>query len=167
MIKENVYKAAMDYYRYDPESGGIYILKSRSSRYLEGDVMDRIVTSGYIQLSAISTIIYAHRFAYYYMTHSLPDEVDHINGVKHDNRWCNLRSCTHSQNMKNQNIHHTNTSGYRGVSKTNNKKVDKWRGQIACNGKRYQKFGFLSPEDANDWVVGMSIELYGDMYIAK
>jgi hypothetical protein len=48
--------------------------------------------------------------------------VDHLNGITLDNRKCNLRNCTHSENLKNQKISIKNTSGYKGVSWNKNHK---------------------------------------------
>lgn len=46
-----------------------------------------------------------------------PDELvtDHINRIKLDNRRCNLRSVTQSQNNYNRPLSKLNTSGYCGV----------------------------------------------------
>lgn len=60
--------------------------------------------------------------------------VDHINGDPLDNRRCNLRLATQSQNMGNARRHHDNT-GFKGT--TLNKKTGRWVAQICVRGKRY------------------------------
>ena len=72
-------------------------------------------------------------------------EVDHINGDPSDNRKCNLRICTHSENLKNQKKNSRNTSGYNGVGYDKNKK--RWCAEIIVNGKRYRK-RFKTKEEA-------------------
>jgi hypothetical protein len=57
-------------------------------------------------------------------------EIDHKNRNKLDNRKCNLRPCTKSQNQGNRKPNKNNTSGYRGVTfKCNN-----WAATIVING---------------------------------
>lgn len=65
-------------------------------------------------------------------------EVDHINGDTLDNRRCNLRICTHAENMANRKIHRDNTSGYRGVYWS--KERNMWRVQIYINGKKIDRY---------------------------
>ena len=46
--------------------------------------------------------MYAHRFAFLFMTGSIPDEIDHIDGKQGNNRWENLRACSKSDNIANR-----------------------------------------------------------------
>ena len=59
--------------------------------------------------------------------------VDHINHDKLDNRKCNLRVCTRSENLCNKILSDKNTSGYKGVCYVKDKK--KWQAVIgkSCN----------------------------------
>lgn len=53
-----------------------------------------------------------------------PDgEIDHINGIRTDNRICNLREVSRSENQKNKKIPKNNTSGVIGVSYCKRDKV--------------------------------------------
>ncbi len=61
-------------------------------------------------------------------------DVDHISGDKSDNRRCNLRLCTHQQNMFNQNLRNTNSTGYTGVSYS--KAMRKFESYIHKDGRK-------------------------------
>lgn len=70
-------------------------------------------------------------------------EIDHKNGNGLDNRRCNLRFCTQSQNLQNQQRRYTGISQYKGVSwKKQNKK---WQAYIRLNCKP-QYIGYFSDE---------------------
>ena len=60
--------------------------------------------------------------------------IDHVNHNCLDNRKCNLRVCSHQQNMSNS-YSFTGTSKYKGVSW--HKIISKWQSQIGtdCNKK--------------------------------
>lgn len=62
------------------------------------------------------------------------EQVDHINGNGLDNRRCNLRICSQSQNQANSKIRKDNTSGYKGI--TFHKATNKWQAQIQINKER-------------------------------
>lgn len=59
-------------------------------------------------------------------------KVDHKNGNRSDNRLCNLRFVTDSQNAQNSIKRLNTTSKYRGVSKYRNV----WRCEISINNRR-------------------------------
>jgi len=64
------------------------------------------------------------------------DMVDHINRYPLDNRNCNLRKTTHTENNKNS-TNTNKTSLMTGV--TFNSKDEAWRGRIKINGKEHNK----------------------------
>ena len=89
-----------------------------------------------------AAIFLAHRLAWMYMYGNFPpDEIDHINGVRDDNRIINLRAVSHAENAKNQRINSTNTSGVTGVSW--NKAAQKWKAQVRQDNKTLY-FGIYS-----------------------
>jgi len=88
-----------------------------------------------------------HRLAFLYMTGSWPSHhVDHINGVRADNRWCNLREATAHENHKNREMSDKNTSGFVGVSW--NESRGKWCAQITVMRKAMNLGRFTHKEDA-------------------
>lgn len=88
--------------------------------------------SGYMQVGIGDKVYYQHRLAWLYMTGEWPDsEIDHINGIRDDNRWCNLRLATSSQNGMNTALSSVNTSGIKGVSW--DKRNKKWCATIKIN----------------------------------
>ncbi len=71
---------------------------------------------------------------------------DHINGVRTDNRRCNLRHVSHLENCYNRAMKTKNRSGYKGVSPI--PKTSKWGSQIQADGKTHRLGSFDTPEDA-------------------
>ena len=75
------------------------------------------------------------------------ETIDHINHKRHDNRKCNLRKATYSQNGMNRSITKRNTSGVKGVSWY--KSRNKWIAYISFN-KRFINLGYF--DNFNDAV---------------
>jgi hypothetical protein len=103
-------------FSYNPETGLMTRLKPTAHRTKTGDVITRVEPLGYTVVQIDKKIYKVHRLAWLYMTGEWPKEIDHINGIRNDNRWCNLRKATRSQNQINGRIRSNNKTGYKGVS---------------------------------------------------
>lgn len=86
----------------------------------------------------------AHRVAFCMTYGYFPKYVDHINGIRHDNRICNLREATKVINGRNQKKNALNTSGVTGVYWWKAGQV--WRAQIGVEGKRLYLGAFETKE---------------------
>jgi len=72
--------------------------------------------------------------------------IDHINGNALDNRWNNLRICSHSQNIRNQKPQIGKTSKYKGVFL--DKRTNKWGVKIKVNMKKIHLGQFCNELEA-------------------
>lgn len=103
---------------YNPETGLFVWLKNRGRLAKCGSVAGSLDTHGYLHITISGKIYLSHRLAFLFMTGEFPiDCVDHINRVRTDNRWCNLRDATKRQNSNNKN----NGNKYVGVTKFGNR----------------------------------------------
>ena len=125
---------------YSPDTG-LFIRRKqgRGTRCKIGDVAGSTQVTGYVAIQVLSIMYRAHRLAWLYVYGEWPqDQIDHVNGIRDDNRICNLRQATNSENKMNTKIMKNNTSGYKGVHwcKTKNK----WQAKITVN-KKYISLG--------------------------
>lgn len=127
---------------YDPETG-VLTWKWRPRGLFDSDKGWRIAnakcagkptgcvsSSGYSQVNFFGKIFPAHRLIWLLVYGEWPDDVDHINGVKHDNRLCNLRNVSHAENTRNASLRSDNSSGVSGVYLRENRR--QWRAQIGA-----------------------------------
>ncbi len=88
---------------YDKDTGAL-IYKAQRGKRKAGDRADRksLHPAGYWRVCLLGDWFWAHRVVWLYLYSEWPQhDVDHINGDKSDNRECNLRSVTHSENQQN------------------------------------------------------------------
>jgi len=108
--------------------------KSWNTRY-SGKKATTVDGKGYLVISIFEKRYLVHRLAWLYTYGEWPDVIDHINGVKTDNRLCNIRNVTQQSNHMNNRKARNNTSGATGVYL--NKRNNLWCAQMKFNGKTY------------------------------
>ena len=87
----------------------------------------------YRRISILNRRYYEHRIIFLLFHKRFPSTVDHINQDKHDNRIENLREVSPAENNLNKPIQSRNTSGYKGVLRTESGK--RWKAQISIAGR--------------------------------
>lgn len=102
--------------------------------------------NGYIRFMLFKRNYILHRLIWLYMTGEWPDQVDHINGIRSDNRWENLRNVTKADNNRNQKRRKDNSSGFTGVYK--DVMNGKWISKINVNNKCIHLGRFSSKQEA-------------------
>jgi hypothetical protein len=105
---------------------GVFTRKiSLNTKVKVGDVAGGKDTKGYVCIRVVGKTYKAHRLAWLYVYGNIPiAEIDHINGIKDDNRIANLRDVTKSVNQQNRRF-------VKGYSKDGNR----WKAQIRFGGK--------------------------------
>lgn len=118
------------------------ILYSKINRYKtttkKGSVIGYPCESGYLRTGLNYKTYKIHRLIFIMFHGYSPKEIDHINGIKTDNRIENLREVTTSQNQCNKSISKRNTTGIKNVTK----ECSKWRVRISVN-KKMINIGFF------------------------
>ena len=126
---------------------GIFTNKiaTRSSGF--GVVIGNPSSSGHLQFTYKMQSFLLHRLVFLYMEGLQLDKdthVDHINGIKTDNRYANLRKCTRAQNLHNSKTMFRNKTGVKGVTISKGK----YRGTVCLQGVNHNAGVFLSLEEA-------------------
>ena len=108
-------------------------------------VIDAI--DGYRRIKVDGKSYKAHRLAFLYVTGAFPpDQVDHVNMIRDDNRWRNLRAASRSENLRNCGPRKSNKCGYKVVSAHGN---GKWQADICVNQRSIYLGVFNTPEEAH------------------
>lgn len=115
-------------------------LIDNGKRCWKGKIAGSINSYGYKIIRINKKAYRSGRLAWFYMTGEWPKPfIDHINCIKDDDRWINLREADERQSIHNKGISIRNTSGFKGV--TFRHSVNKWQAAINLNGV-YHDLGF-------------------------
>ncbi len=144
---------------YDAETGVFTWRVTKSNRAPAGSIAGVVGVIGYVVIGVDKRRLLAHRLAFVWMTGELPEEIDHINGVRSDNRWVNLRPCTRSQNNANR-PPRPSKSGEPGVYK--DPRSNSWIAEVCFGGKRVWQRSFKTKELAATARRRKHAEIYGE-----
>lgn len=147
---------------YNSETGELR-WSSQTAKNIRGKVAGSISDRGYLYVKVSGKSCRAHRLAFAIHHGCFPKgDIDHINGIKTDNRICNLRDVSKSVNKQNQlKPRADNRLGIMGVACER----DKYRAKISINGKRVDLGTYATPEQAHQiylsakrkWHIGCTI----------
>jgi hypothetical protein len=135
---------------YDPETGILRWRVSIGSRG-KGSVAGTPSSDGrYLAVRYKGKYYQVSRLAFLWMIGRWPEpEADHQNLDKLDNRWCNLREATKSQNAANRAALHTNKVGFKGVIRVTRYGVTKYEARIRVNGRQQHLGRFDTAQEAH------------------
>jgi hypothetical protein len=123
-------------YTCNPQTGEVFGSK--------GNVIRSKSSSSYLVIRLRNNekgyVLYSHQFIWYWVNKEIVDCIDHINGIKNDNRISNLRSVTQQQNLFNRK--------FKGYSW--NKNSNKYQSRIMIDGKNIYLGYYNTEQEAKE-----------------
>lgn len=138
--------------RYDPETGLFIRRVSVTSAGRAGAIAGSVYRNGYRVIAIEKKDYAAHRLAWFYVHGEWPPagaHVDHINGVKDDNRIENLRIASASMNSQNQRQPHADKVSCKLIGATWDKMYGNWKAQLTYKKKTIYLGRFKTAEEAH------------------
>ena len=149
-----------DLLSYDPETGLFTWLVQRGPARA-GDVAGCVSSGGYCRIRLDGRLYEGHRLVWLYLFNRAPaHEIDHVNGLRHDNRLVNLREATDSQNQGNRALGRDNKSGFKGVFWRES--TERWYAKITYQGKQKHLGSFTDSASAKAAYDQAAGELFGE-----
>lgn len=149
---------------YDPGTGAFTWIgpAKRRARRVPGNRLGYPMQQhGYLETRVEGRRYLLHRLAWLYMTGKWPQaEVDHVNHIRSDNRWANLRAASRRQNAANISRSARNTSGVKGV--WFDRERHKWTAMIGGHETRRPLGRFATKEEAVAARNRAAFERYGE-----
>lgn len=96
--------------------------------------------------AVLGKILLAHRIAWAITHGRWPNHfLDHINGIRSDNRLCNLREATNAENLRNRGVQKDSESGIKGVRF--DRRYGRWQARITVE-RRQKHLGYYDTPEA-------------------
>jgi hypothetical protein len=132
---------------YDQDTG-IFTWKIKPRANVElGAIAGWSCNKGYINIKIYKKTYKAHRLVYFYINGIFPlKQIDHINGIKYDNRLCNLRDSTNRENCSNKTRHRNGKL----IGASFHQRDQIWSSQIYFNKKAYYLGRFKTELEAHN-----------------
>jgi len=136
------------YFHYNPTTGEVHriVRTTRVGNEKKIFKLCKTYSGGYLRTSIHNKHILNHRLAWIYTYGEEPEEIDHINHIKDDNRLVNLRNVTREENNRNTSLRKNSTSGYVGVCY--NKVNGTWLAQVQYKGNRVLRKTYKTKAEA-------------------
>lgn len=151
--------------KYDKETGVFSWLITRPNipKIKIGTPAGYLNPNGYIYIRISGKYYKAHRLAFLYETGKMPiNDVDHIDGIKNNNAFLNLRNATRIENSRNRSFQSNNTTGFKGV--TFCKYHKKYKAYCSINGVKKSLGYFSTPEEASEAYEKYASSNFGEFY---
>jgi len=102
---------------YDAESGMLLWRNGNGRNVNPWQQANSLNSSGYYAVKIQNKSYRVHRLIWLYVNGKFPDgDIDHKNRIRNDNRLCNLRDVSRTDNAQNISLPKHNKSGHIGVS---------------------------------------------------
>lgn len=120
-------------FKYNPETGNLTYRFTQAAGKT-GEIATINHSGGYLSVRINGKDYLTHRIIWLYMKGYLPLQIDHINHVRDDNRWINLREVSNRENHLNESIPNNSTTNVLGVSLI--KATNRFRAYIVIHNKQ-------------------------------
>lgn len=105
--------------KYDPLTGKLFWKERASPAWFNGKHAGKealnCLDNGYLTGVLDGAKAMSHRVIWAMQTGEWPDQIDHIDGDRANNKWANLRSVSYTEQSRNRKLNARNKSGVPGV----------------------------------------------------
>lgn len=158
------YEGAKARVSYDSETGSLHWVKPpRTNPTAFGVKAGTETNQGYREIWVHGFKFREHNLIWFIAYGEIPSQLDHINGVRNDNRLENLRIATVTENNRCRPLQANNTTGFKGVS------FARWKRQFSAHICVDRKSLLLGYSDKADEAAHMynkaAIEYFGEFAV--